>query len=229
MLAPFGVGVLYAKEHLLRAGRPFLYGGDMIAEGQVSTDRVEYNDLPWKYSAGTPNILGVIASARALRLVLDLVGPQGGPQWFDDDRPLPRPVVAQAMESVTAHTRSLTELAMQEAMTIDGLRWYGPDLGTPRSPLLAFNVEGLDPMRLAAGLSVEGVEARAGCHCATLAHRYLGLTPPASCRLSFALYTSADEVAVAMDALRRVVRGARAQAGPLRSERAAGWTTGGRS
>ncbi|MGZ4313284.1 MAG: aminotransferase class V-fold PLP-dependent enzyme, partial [Solirubrobacteraceae bacterium] len=79
MLAPFGVGVLYAKEHLLTAGRPFLYGGDMIAEGHVAPDRVDYNDLPWKYAAGTPNILGVIASARALRLLLDLVSPDGAP------------------------------------------------------------------------------------------------------------------------------------------------------
>jgi cysteine desulfurase/selenocysteine lyase len=61
LLAPFGVGVLYAKERLLAAGRPFLYGGDMIAEGQVAPDRVEYNELPWKYAAGTPNILGVRA------------------------------------------------------------------------------------------------------------------------------------------------------------------------
>ena len=95
---------------------------------------------------------------------------------------------------------------MQEAMTIDGLRWYGPALGTPRSPLLAFTVDGVDPVRLAEGLNLEGVEARAGCHCATLAHRDLGLTPPASCRLSFALYTSPDDVARAMDAVRRVVR-----------------------
>ena len=58
MLAPFGVGVLYGKEHLLQAARPFLYGGDMIAEGRVFPERVEYNCLPWKYSAGTPNILG---------------------------------------------------------------------------------------------------------------------------------------------------------------------------
>ena len=60
-------------------------------------------------------------------------------------------------------------------------------------------------MRLAEGLDLEGVEARAGCHCATLAHRALGLTPPASCRLSFALYTSPDDVVRAMDAVRRVV------------------------
>src|SRR6516164_4286414 len=72
MLAPFGVGVLYAKPHLLAASLPFLYGGDMIAEGRVFPDLVEYNALPWKFSAGTPNILGAIISAQALRILLDL-------------------------------------------------------------------------------------------------------------------------------------------------------------
>src|SRR5581483_6037446 len=72
MLAPFGIGVLYAREHLLASSLPFLYGGDMIAEGQVTPGRVEYNALPWKYAAGTPNILGTIISAQALRLLLDL-------------------------------------------------------------------------------------------------------------------------------------------------------------
>ena len=74
MLAPFGVGVLYTKQHLLASSLPFLYGGDMIAEGQVFPDRVEYNALPWKYSAGTPNILGAIISAQALRSVHSRVG-----------------------------------------------------------------------------------------------------------------------------------------------------------
>ena len=215
MLAPFGVGVLYAKEQLFASGRPFLYGGDMIAEGQVAPDRVEFNDLPWKYAAGTPNILGVIASARVLRLLVDLVKPEGAPRWFDHDLPLPRSVVAETMRSVEAHTRALTELAMQEAMSIDGLTWYGPALGTPRSPLLAFNVDGVDPIRLAEGLDIEGIEARAGCHCATLAHRDLGLTPLASCRLSFALYTSPDDVARAMDAVRRVANYLRPSCPPV--------------
>jgi cysteine desulfurase/selenocysteine lyase len=76
LLAPFGVGVLYAKEHLLRDSLPFLYGGDMIAEGQVAPHKVTYNELPWKYAAGTPNILGVLLSAQALRLLVDLVSPE---------------------------------------------------------------------------------------------------------------------------------------------------------
>ncbi|MBO0844080.1 MAG: aminotransferase class V-fold PLP-dependent enzyme [Nocardioides sp.] len=62
MLAPFGVGVLYAKEHLLQRSLPFLYGGDMIAEGRVAPDEVLYNDLPWKHAAGTPTF-----SARSSR------------------------------------------------------------------------------------------------------------------------------------------------------------------
>ena len=75
MLAPFGFGVLYAKEYLLRDALPFLYGGDMIAQGQVSTERVVYNELPWKYAACTPNILGAIVSAHALRVLVDLASP----------------------------------------------------------------------------------------------------------------------------------------------------------
>ena len=84
LLAPFGVGVLYAKEHLLGSALPFLYGGDMIAEGRVFPDQVEYNSLPWKYAAGTPNILGAIVSAQALRLLLDLALTPGAPGVLRD-------------------------------------------------------------------------------------------------------------------------------------------------
>ena len=96
-MAPFGVGVLYAKEHLLQNSLPFLYGGDMIAEGQVSADAVAYNELPWKYSAGTPNILGVIASAQALRYAVDLVGVAGPPVYFRSRVPIPADAVAATM------------------------------------------------------------------------------------------------------------------------------------
>ena len=74
-----------------------------------------YNDLPWKYAAGTPNILGVIASAQALRLLVDLVGPDGAPRWFDNDAAAAAlPSSSQAMGRVGGHTRALTELALQE-------------------------------------------------------------------------------------------------------------------
>lgn len=204
LLAPFGIGVLYAKEHLLRRGLPFLYGGDMIAEGRVAPERVEYNALPWKFVAGTPNILGMIVSAQSLRLLLDLVTGDG--EWFGSSRALTHAAVTSAMASVAAHTGELTEQALDAAHEIPGLTVYGPPPGAARAPLLAFNLAGADPVRLADGLDEQGVEARAGCHCATLAHRELGLDPPASCRLSFAVYTSADDVDLAMAALRRVAR-----------------------
>ncbi|HWB35789.1 MAG TPA: aminotransferase class V-fold PLP-dependent enzyme, partial [Rugosimonospora sp.] len=119
LFAPFGVGVLYAKEHLLRDALPFLYGGDMIAEGQVWPDRVGYNDLPWKYAAGTPNILGVIVSARALRLLVDLALPGSG--YFGGADPLPRTAIEQAMARIGRHTRALTERALRGLDGIDGL------------------------------------------------------------------------------------------------------------
>jgi cysteine desulfurase / selenocysteine lyase len=203
VLAPFGVGVLYAKEHLLTESLPFLYGGDMIAEGAVSPDRVEYNQLPWKYAAGTPNILGVIVSAHALRLLPDLVL-NTGTAWSGSSRPIPAAAVRATMDAINRHTRQITEHALQCLREINGLTVYGPAEATDRSPLVAFTVSGMSPMEVAQGLNELGVESRAGCHCATLAHRDLGLTPPASCRLSFALYTTTDEVDYAVTALERI-------------------------
>lgn len=209
LLAPFGVGVLYAMEQLLTDGLPFLYGGDMIAEGRVTPDQVDYNDLPWKYAAGTPNILGVIASAQALRLTLDLVLDERS-RWFGTERAITTKAVTRCMDKIAAHTSALTDRARRALQEIDGLTVYGPGPGVRRSPLLAFNIAGLDPRQIAEGLNEYGVEARAGCHCATLAHRDLGLTLPASCRLSFALYTSVDDVDRATEAVRRVATALRA-------------------
>jgi cysteine desulfurase / selenocysteine lyase len=205
VLAPFGVGVLYAREPLLEHSLPFLYGGDMIAEGRVSPDLVEYNELPWKYAAGTPNVLGVIASAQALRLLVDLAL-DPAEQWFRSGRPLPRPEVESAMTLVSSHVRALTDGALGRVQALPGVRVYGPGPGVPRSPLVAFTVRGRDPRGVALALDEHGIEARAGCHCATLAHLDLKLTPPATCRLSFAAYTSEGDVDRALDALARVVR-----------------------
>ncbi len=218
LMAPFGVGVLYAKEHLLRDSLPFLYGGDMIAEGQVSPDLVQYNDLPWKFTAGTPNILGVIVSAQALRLATDLVLDGGRRRFFGTTDPLPRARVEATMALVNRHTRMLTAFALEELRGVDGITVYGPRDACERSPLVAFNVEGINPMDLAAGLNEERVESRAGCHCATLAHKDLGLDPAASCRLSFYLYNTLEDVDYAVGAVRRVV--ARLRAGRAMAVRA---------
>jgi cysteine desulfurase / selenocysteine lyase len=207
MLAPFGVGALYAKEHLLESSLPFLYGGDMIAEGRVSPERVEYNALPWKFAAGTPNILGTIISAEAMRILLDLALTPRRFQHFATDRPIERPTVEAAMRRVAAWNQELTARAIEGLSTIPGIAIYGPRDAARRSALVAFNVAGHSPMDLAQSLNSAGVESRAGCHCATLAHNALKLNPAASCRLSFYLYNTREEVDRAVDALAEIVAG----------------------
>jgi cysteine desulfurase/selenocysteine lyase len=207
MLAPFGAGVLYAKRQLLDAMRPFLYGGDMIATGQVTPEHVRYNDLPWKFAAGTPNILGTIVSAQALRLLVDLALTPDNPRLFQCSTPLGRADVAAAMAGIKAHTRRLTERALELLDRVPGLRIYGPRDASQRTALVAFNIRGRDPFAIAEALNEMGVESRAGCHCATLAHHALGLNPPASCRLSFYFYNTLDEVERACCAVASAARG----------------------
>jgi cysteine desulfurase / selenocysteine lyase len=207
MLAPFGVGVLYAKQHLLESSLPFLYGGDMIAEGRVFPESVEYNTLPWKYAAGTPNILGTIVSAQALRLILDLALSPKHLMYFQTDKFIAGQAVQDAMERITAWNQQLTARALERLETIPGITIYGPHDATRRTSLVAFNVVGHDPFALAQALNQADVESRAGCHCATLAHHVLKLTPSASCRLSFYLYNTPKEVDLALDALEAIVAG----------------------
>ena len=209
MLAPFGIGVLYGKEHLLASALPFLYGGDMIAQGRVFHDRVEFNALPWKYAAGTPNILGTIVSAQALRLLLDLALTADQPAHFGTTRPIEPATVRTAMDAITGWNRLLTARAMDGLAKIDGTSIYGPRDASRRTSLIAFNLAGHDPFQVAEALNRAGVEARAGCHCATLAHHALHLDPPASCRLSFYLYNTLDEVDHAVAEVAAVAASAR--------------------
>jgi cysteine desulfurase/selenocysteine lyase len=209
MLAPFGVGVLYAKEHLLASSLPFLYGGDMVAEGRVFPDRVGYDALPWKYAAGTPNILGAIVSAQALRLLVDLALTPDRPAYFGTARPLDRAAVQAAMTGVGRWNQQLTSRALDGLASVPGLTIYGPREAARRTSLVAFNLAGRDPVGVAEALNQAGIESRAGCHCATLAHHALGLDPPASCRLSFYLYNTPDEVDQAVAAVAAVAAGHR--------------------
>jgi cysteine desulfurase / selenocysteine lyase len=207
LLAPFGVGVLYAKEHLLEDMLPFLYGGDMIAEGRVLPDLVDYNCLPWKYAAGTPNILGAIVSAQAVRMLLDLALSPRQPAYFGTGKPIERPAVQEAMGRVAAWNRQLTARALDGLAAIPGITIYGPRQAERRTSLVAFNLAGHDPVSVAEELDRAGIEARAGCHCATLAHHSLKLDPPASCRLSFYLYNTPAEVDTAVAAVTAIATG----------------------
>ena len=213
VLAPFGVGVLFARERLLAASLPFLYGGDMIATGRVFPDQVDYNSLPWKYAAGTPNILGVIISAQALRLLLDLALTPDRPVYFGTVKPLGPAVVRAAMERIRDWNQQLTKRALDGLGAVGGISIYGPRDAALRTSLVAFNLAARDPSSVAEALNQAGVESRAGCHCATLAHHALGLTPPASCRLSFYFYNTPDEVDRAVAAVSAVAAGRPAPGG----------------
>ena len=205
MLAPFGVGALYAKEELLSNIRPFLYGGDMIAEGEVSPDKVGYNKLPWKFTAGTPNILGTILSAQAVRLIMDFSLNPGKFVYFMTDKKLELSDVKRAMEKVENHERILIDEALKILKGIPSLKIYGPDTAGKRTALVAFTCENKDPFKIAQDLSIMNVESRAGCHCATLAHHYYGLNPAASCRLSFYIYNNIKDVKIACSCVKKCV------------------------
>ncbi len=109
------------------------------------------------------------------------------------------------MNRIADYTRTLVERAYESLARIPGVRIYGPADPHRRTSLVAFNVAGWDPEALADGLSRRGVESRAGCHCATLAHSFLNLNPLASCRLSFYFYNTPDEVDRATDAVASLV------------------------
>ena len=176
MLGPTGVGVLWARRELLEAMPPFLGGGEMISH--VSRDVSTYNELPWKFEAGTPNVADVIAFGAALDY-LDEVG-------MDAIREHERELVAYALESMGA----------QPDVTI-----YGPRDATRRGGVVAFNLGQVHPHDLGAVLDYEGVAIRAGHHCCmVLADR---LDVAGTARASFYLYNTEAEVDTLASALGR--------------------------
>jgi cysteine desulfurase/selenocysteine lyase len=108
------------------------------------------------------------------------------------------------MDSVAAWNRLLITRALEGLHTVPGITIYGPQDPHGRTSLVSFNLAGHDPVDVAEALNKAGVESRAGCHCATLAHYALRLDPPASCRLSFYLYNTLDDVDRAVDAVAAV-------------------------
>ena len=163
LLALFGVGVLYAREQLLKPALPFLYGGDMIAEGRVFPNHVEYNALPWKYSAGTSNILGAVVSAQALRLLLDLALTPKRPAYFGTDRPVGRDVVRSAISRVAAWNQVLTSRALDGLGAIDGMTSTGR-VTRPGAPRWSRQPRGPGPLALPRRSTRPGSKSRAGCH-----------------------------------------------------------------
>jgi len=176
MLGPTGVGVLYAREDLLEEMDPFLGGGEMISDVQLTS--ATWNDIPWKFEAGTPNIADVIAFGEALAY-LERIG----------------------MDAIRTHEQELTAYAMKRLGEIDDLTFYGPGNGaTDRGGVVSFNLAGLHPHDVGTVLDAEGVAIRAGHHCAKPLMRRLGVV--ATARASFYLYNTKEEVDRLVEAIR---------------------------
>jgi len=166
MLGPTGIGALYAKRALLEAMPPFFGGGEMIRE--VTTSGTTWNDVPFKFEAGTMNIADTIAFGAAIDYIQ-----------------------AIGMDKIHAHGVSLAAATMAALREIPGVTVYGPP-PAERGGIVAFTVDGIHAHDVAGALDREGIAVRAGHHCAMPLHARFGI--PASVRASFYVYNTASEV-----------------------------------
>ena len=173
MCGPTGAGVLYGREHLLEEMPPFHGGGEMIRE--VWPDRATWNEIPYKFEAGTPNIAQAVGMAAAVEYLEGL-----------------------GMESVRAHEMETTRYAL-DRLSDAGAIVYGPRDVKQRGGVVAFNLEGVHPHDMATIVDQEGVCIRAGHHCAQPLMRRLGV--PATARASFYVYNTQEDVDALVAAL----------------------------
>ena len=162
---PTGIGVLYGKRALLDAMPPYQGGGDMIRS--VTFEKTTYNDLPWKFEAGTPDIAGAIALGAALKYITDL-----------------------GMENIAAHENDLLVYATETVGAIPGVRLIGT--ASERVGVVSFVLDGVHPHDLGTILDRDGIAIRTGHHCAQPVMERFGI--PATARASFAVYNTKEEV-----------------------------------
>ena len=173
LYGPSGSGAIYIKSERMAEMRPFVGGGDMIKE--VSKDQVIYNDPPMKFEAGTPGIVQTIGLGVALEYMMDL-----------------------GMDNIAAHESGLRDYAMQR---LNGLNWLQVQGTRPdKAAIFSFTLDGAGHAHdVSTILDKKGVAVRAGHHCAGPLMDHLGVT--ATCRASFGLYNTTDEVDTLIEAL----------------------------
>jgi cysteine desulfurase/selenocysteine lyase len=176
MMGPTGIGVLHGKRELLQNMPPFLGGGEMIRE--VHTTGASWKDIPYKYEAGTPNIVGAIGLGAAVDYLQGI-----------------------GMENVHDHERAITSYAMKRMSEVKGLVMYGPRDVTHRVGVIAFNLGDIHAHDLASILDEEGVAIRSGHHCAQPLMEFLNV--PAMSRASFYIYNTKEEVDVFINSLEK--------------------------
>jgi cysteine desulfurase/selenocysteine lyase len=179
MLGPTGVGVLYAKKEFLENMRPFMGGGDMIKE--VFKFHTNYNEVPYKFEAGTPNIADVVGFGAAIDY-LEKIG----------------------MENIRRHEISLTEYALESILSLKYVTVYGPRDPKYRGGVISFNIADIHPHDLATIMNDYGIAIRSGHHCAQVLMQRLDV--PATSRASFYIYNTKEEIDKFINAIKEAGR-----------------------
>jgi cysteine desulfurase/selenocysteine lyase len=167
MVGPTGIGILYGKRDILEAMPPFMAGGDMIK--RVELGGSQWNDLPWKFEAGTPSIAEAIGLGAAVDYLIGV-----------------------GMDRIHGHEVAVTAYALERLAEVPGVRVLGPEDPQKKGGVAAFAMDSAHPHDIAEILNHEGVAVRAGHHCAMPLHQRYDLV--ASARASFYLYNSLEEI-----------------------------------
>src|SRR5215469_5264343 len=175
LYGPTGIGVLYAREELLATMPPWQGGGDMILT--VSFEKTTYNELPYKFEAGTPHISGAVGLAAAMDYIESI-----------------------GIEAIAAHEQRLLKLATVELQKIPGIEIIGT--AAHKASVLSFTLEGVHPHDLGTILDTEGVAVRTGHHCAQPVMTFFDI--PATARASFGVYNTERDVAALIAGVRKV-------------------------
>jgi len=179
MLGPTGIGVLYANREVLETMEPFLTGGEMVLS--VTLDGADWNDLPMRFEAGTPNI----ADAIALGAAVDYLDSTG-------------------MDNIRRHEVQLTGYALSRLREIEELIIFGAEAAEDRGGVVSFHTPDVHPHDLGTYLDQQGIAVRTGHHCTMPVMRKLGV--PATTRASFYLYNTEEEVDQLVDSLKSALR-----------------------
>lgn len=176
IFGPTGIGVLYGKEKLLEEMPPYQGGGDMIKN--VSFEKTTFNELPFKFEAGTPNIIGGIALGTAIEYIESI------------DR-----------KSAFDYEKKLLIYAEQELLKIEGVQVFGTS--SEKTSLVSFNVGSIHPFDLGTLLDKQGIAVRTGHHCTQPLMDFYNI--PGTIRASFSIYNTVEEVDLFLNALRRAI------------------------
>jgi len=179
MLGPTGVGILWARKEILENMKPFHGGGDMIRE--VHKYETTWNDLPYKFEAGTPNVADVISFAATIDYLAKI-----------------------GMDNVRNHEIELTKYALEKMSNVKGLTIYGPKDPQKASGVISFNFNDVHPHDVATIIDKNGVAIRSGHHCAQVLMEKLNVA--ATNRASFYIYTTKEEVDTLIDSLEQVAK-----------------------